>query len=367
MQEDLVSIVLPVYNSCQFLEDCLNSLREQTYKNIEIICIDDGSTDDSLSILNKYKSLDNRIIVVTQDNKGQSIARNIGIKMSKGRYINFTDSDDLIEPETIEICVNYIKSKHVDAVYYNMEVFTPTSKFISFKGDNFKPSNTVLDTKKDEICINFTNAAPALFDNQIIKENHLCFPENMLYEDWVFMAKFNIFASKIYWYDSPFYKYRRDFIKTSTNVITEKCLDLFKAYEMADALIENAGLTSLYAHINDAKIINESICFLECNLLASEEYEVKKAFILNIQKLLNNYPKSYILSLTPHIHCNNTLLKLIGQKKETLLFPKYASNYTKHLENLNKINKWIIKDLRQWLSEIISLTYYFFKIGLGIK
>lgn len=91
------SIIVPVYNSQEFLHKCLDSLVNQTLHDIEIICIDDGSTDDSLSILREYANADNRVIVITQQNSGPSVARNKGLSIAKGKYILFVDSDDWLE------------------------------------------------------------------------------------------------------------------------------------------------------------------------------------------------------------------------------------------------------------------------------
>lgn len=102
MGKSKISIIIPVYNSDQFLEKCVDSVINQTYKNLEIILINDGSTDDSLSICAKYSKLDNRIIVVNQENKGVSEARNSGICVSTGDYIGFVDSDDYISHDMYE-------------------------------------------------------------------------------------------------------------------------------------------------------------------------------------------------------------------------------------------------------------------------
>lgn len=361
MKNDLVSIIVPVYNSGKFLEECLDSLIEQTYKNLEIICIDDGSTDDSLEILNKYKMMDDRIIVLSQENKGQSIARNLGIEVSKGRYINFTDSDDVILPNTIEYSLNQIKTYQLDAVYYNMEIFTPKNNFVCLNGKYFEPSSPIMDTRKDEVCINFTNAAPALFDNALIKQNNITFPEGMLYEDWVFMCKFNIYAKKVYWYNFPFYRYRRKFEATSTDVITERCFDLFKAYKMADKLIKEANLTSLYSHINDAKIINESIGFYEANLLKTNNYKIKKEFLNNIQKIISNFPDAYLLSLNTHLYSNRSILNLIKQGKHKVLLSKHSHKYIKHLKKVTQQDDLLFG----WTGELTTIIcFYLMKIKI---
>ena len=100
----LISVIIPIFNSDKYLSSCLNSVINQTLKNIEIICIDDGSTDQSLKIVENYSNFDERIIIISQKNEGSGIARNKGIKKSKGKYIAFMDSDDLYPNEfTLEL------------------------------------------------------------------------------------------------------------------------------------------------------------------------------------------------------------------------------------------------------------------------
>lgn len=107
-----VSIIVPVYNTEKYLDSCLKSIENQTLKDIEIICINDGSKDNSLEILKNHKSKDNRIKIINQENSGVSAARNAGIRSAVGEYIAFVDSDDLISPDMCER--NYNNSKKYD-------------------------------------------------------------------------------------------------------------------------------------------------------------------------------------------------------------------------------------------------------------
>ena len=91
-----ISVIIPVYNVEKYLRECLDSLLNQTFKDIEIICVNDGSTDGSLNILNEYASKDSRFIIINQNNQGLSAARNNGLNVAKGDYVAFLDSDDYI-------------------------------------------------------------------------------------------------------------------------------------------------------------------------------------------------------------------------------------------------------------------------------
>ena len=119
LEESTISIIIPVYNSELYLEKCLDSIIGQTYKQIEIICVDDDSTDDSLDILNKYAAMDDRIKVIHKKNEGVSIARNTGLDNAKGDYILFVDSDDWIEKSTCEIALQNLVEQNADLVLWS--------------------------------------------------------------------------------------------------------------------------------------------------------------------------------------------------------------------------------------------------------
>jgi len=122
MEEDLISVIIPVYNCEKYIEECLNSIINQTYKNLEIIVVNDGSSDKSLDIINNFKDNDSRVNVISTENKGVSHARNVGLNKATGKYISFVDSDDwldenfctkmhekLIETDADLICCGYNK------------------------------------------------------------------------------------------------------------------------------------------------------------------------------------------------------------------------------------------------------------------
>lgn len=113
-----VSVIIPVYNAEDYIHQCLDSLLQQTLKEFEIICVDDGSTDNSLQILQYYEKLDSRIIVKHQANKGAGAARNVGLQFAKGEYLSFLDADDFFEPKMLEVCVNTMDTEHSDIAGY---------------------------------------------------------------------------------------------------------------------------------------------------------------------------------------------------------------------------------------------------------
>ena len=116
-----ISIIVPIYNVSQYLKECLDSLLAQTFKDIEIILVDDGSTDNSGKIADEYAMIDNRIRVIHQTNQGLSAARNNGINISTSPYVMFVDSDDFVDQHYCEIPYKIIKENNADVVCFEFD------------------------------------------------------------------------------------------------------------------------------------------------------------------------------------------------------------------------------------------------------
>lgn len=144
---DKISIIVPVYNNYNFLDKCLDSIINQTYKNIEIILINDGSTDDSKKKLKDYAKEDSRIILIDKKNEGVSKARNNGIKISTGKYITFVDSDDYLECDAIEKMYNALIKNKVDLIRANYQVHYKESDKVDV-GDLFLIGNKKYNNKQ---------------------------------------------------------------------------------------------------------------------------------------------------------------------------------------------------------------------------
>lgn len=118
-EQPLISIIVPVYNAQSYLSNCIDSLIGQSYKNLEIIFVNDGSTDNSLNVLKKYKEKDSRILIIDKKNAGVSAARNDGMKVSSGQYVMFVDSDDWIDTVTCEKAISTLLEKKADIVMWS--------------------------------------------------------------------------------------------------------------------------------------------------------------------------------------------------------------------------------------------------------
>lgn len=138
MKKIIVSIIIPVYNAEKFIDQCLESVVNQTYTNIEIICINDGSVDNSLNSLKQWKKKDNRIIVINQKNSGPFISRNNGVKIAKGEYLLFLDSDDYLDTTTVEKLVNYRNKYQADIIKFKYQTFPIiNNEYCFFEKTNF--------------------------------------------------------------------------------------------------------------------------------------------------------------------------------------------------------------------------------------
>jgi len=178
-----VSIIVPVYNTEKYLERCLNSLIHQTLKEIEIICIDDGSTDSSKSILEKFASADNRIKILNQENEGPSVARNNGINCANGEYIGFVDSDDYISENFFELLYNNAKKYNTDVACGEIE--RPNSrkhkKFLTLKNikvyHNANDKYKACDIPRKNYIWNKIYKRSSLIDSKIVFEPHITFED----------------------------------------------------------------------------------------------------------------------------------------------------------------------------------------------
>jgi glycosyltransferase EpsH len=271
--EPLVSIIIPIYNVDKYLGNCLDSILDQSYNNLEIILVNDGSTDKSLEICYKFSNLDSRIIVFSQENNGVSSARNRGIEHSTGKYIMFVDSDDWIDINTISKTVKIAEKKNIHLVFFNFykEFETKTKKFNHiFKNDIFFEGKTLKNLHR-RICgpIKSEMRYPQLIDSYVsnwgklylaskIKDNNLLFVDTKLIcsEDIFFAFQFFGVISNAYFLNDCLYHYRKD----NPNSITKssKSSELFDGFQrlfefMTDYLKLNS-LESLYSEALNNRI-----------------------------------------------------------------------------------------------------------------
>lgn len=203
--KDLISIIVPIYNVGRYLEQCLISILEQTYRNLEIILIDDGSTDTSGAICDSYQKNDDRIKVIHQKNGGLSRARNVGIKLAQGTYLAFVDSDDWIEKDYIEKMYEACKSKEADICVCNFEkVWHNKNKSIPIKAKVY--DENVMSIMFGQDCTAMTVAWNKLYKKELWKE--IVFTPGKIHEDESTTYKVFYKAKRIVVINEILYHYR---------------------------------------------------------------------------------------------------------------------------------------------------------------
>jgi len=217
-----ISLIIPVYNVEQYLQDCLNSVVAQTNLDYEVICVDDGSTDGSLTILKEFQNRYNQITVITQQNKGLSGARNAGILAAKGDYLFFLDSDDWIEPNTLEILAQ--KQRGEDLVCFN-------GRRVFEDGSTEEPDNEIEELNLngwEYYCkyalvrrkFHFVCSVLRLYRREYLLKNKLFFEEGIYHEDNLFTPLACYYAQTVKVIPDCLYVYRirKGSITQSVNV-----------------------------------------------------------------------------------------------------------------------------------------------------
>jgi glycosyltransferase involved in cell wall biosynthesis len=183
-----------VYNVDEYLKECLDSVARQTEKNIEIICVNDGSTDRSRDILSEYAEKDPRIIIIDQENRGLSGARNTGLREATGKYIYFADSDDYIAPNTIELCVQKMKNFNLEMLCFNAAAFCDNDIYSRRTGElnDYYKRNQIypgIYSGKEllaEMKRNSDYIVPVwsyFYRRELLSDNDISFVEGIYYED----------------------------------------------------------------------------------------------------------------------------------------------------------------------------------------
>ena len=272
----LISIIMPVYNCEKYLKECLDSLLEQTLKDIEIICIDDESTDNSYQILCDYKAKDKRIKIYKQKHSNAGNARNIGIQKSRGEYLLFLDSDDFFEKDLCSKTYNAAHSNDIDillfgAYKYDNETKEKT-KYTSLLDTKYAPLNEVFspfDVK--EHLYHITSAAPwcKLFKASFIKKNNIKFQPLSNANDVYFSRTAFALANKMYAIDEPLVNYRVNHGNNTQKNKYKDPLAFIRAYKKVKETLEKNKLFGTYYQTYMNVLITEIV--YNYNTIQTEE------------------------------------------------------------------------------------------------
>lgn len=302
--KDLVSIIVPIYNAEKYLDECIMSLLNQSYNNIEILLINDGSKDSSLKICNKYKN-NKKIKIFNKKNSGVSDTRNYGIINSNGKFVSFVDSDDYVERDFIKNLVNSMKKNNTDLVIGSYNIVgdkIKTDEELLKKLNNVNDKKLILEKLiniEENNCI-FGYIWRCLYKKEIITKNNLYFKKLKMSEDYLFLA---------------------EYVNNCRNVSIE-------TKKMYNYRINNSSVTSKYIPtlLEDMTYVNETIL----NDIISSE----KTLYRNYIGIVCNTYLCYIQNIAKSNKIITELKKLKSVKNK--IFKKYLKERKRYNINFRK-------------------------------
>lgn len=320
---ELISIIVPVYNVEQYLEKCVDSIINQKYKNLEIILVDDGATDSSGKLCDELAKIDNRIKVYHKENGGLSDARNYGVERATGDYIGFVDSDDYIDSEMYEELYEAIKKENVDVVECNLKIIYPdrVELFTEQKYYNVYTKQEYLEEylKIEKI---FGSACVRLIKSDVVKK--LKFPVGKLYEDTYYAYDLIEKVDSYVIMNNPYYNYLMRENSITNTKFNPRIFDLIEivekfrktTYENYPGLKEAVDCRKMYAYFS---VLNSIL--LEENYRDNEYYS----------EILSYFKRNYISLLKNKYINRNRKLSVILIKLNIDLYRKVLMKYKKKI------------------------------------
>lgn len=244
----LVSVVVPVFNAETYLGECMDSLIAQDYKCIEIICVDDGSTDSTLQICAEFARQDDRVVVVTQKNSGPGIARNAGMDIARGDYLYFADSDEIYCENLISTCLDHALSTDSDIVVFpffqlNQKVGIPVLAQWAVLSENYPSGVFSWRDNPAYLFRSFQNFPwNKFYKTAFVQENNIRFEEIYLTEDLMFSAPALVLAQRIICLEEPLMYHREGLSSNSMSKKNEHPFDFLVAFESLKSFLEEKGL-----------------------------------------------------------------------------------------------------------------------------
>lgn len=332
MDMDLISVIIPVYNVEKYIRECLNSVINQTYKKLEIILVDDGSLDKSGDICDEYKLKDDRIKVIHKENGGLSDARNAGMKIATGKFIQFIDSDDFIDKDMIEMLYDLVIENDGDISMCSNYILEGKKKTSNCSGEKYIYNRIealreiLLDEKVRSYAWN------KLIKRELLK--NIEFPKGKVFEDQLTIPRIFERSSKIVFLDIPKYYYRQregSILNTQTNELRlayinatqemnkyieerEQSLKNYCAYNIVHVTINtynDIGFFRMYDLLNE-KIVND-LYEKTKKIMENKEYE---QLIIRNSKDVKKLHLYYLLSDRDGYIKNNRMLPVIYQEFE---------------------------------------------------
>ncbi|MST58324.1 glycosyltransferase family 2 protein [Waltera intestinalis] len=289
-----VSVIIPVYNTEEYLEACLESVINQSLKELEIVLIDDGSTDTSPKIIHDFKmKYPERIQVITKENGGQGAARNMAIPVCRGEYIGFVDSDDYIEPEMYEKM--YCKAKETDADYVECDY---KNVKINDKGEQQQiadyGSRVRAYTGKQDMFID-PMLAPwnKIYRAELLKKSGILFPEGVIYEDTAFCLKAISMIQRFAFVPE---KYVMHFYRGGSTMNVNKARrvgDIFAVLQNVISFYREVGLYDTYREELEYCIVKILLCSSMLRIAEVSNRKMRKQFCNDTWNMIKEYFPEY--------------------------------------------------------------------------
>lgn len=295
MNELKVSIVIPCYNVDKYIEECLNSVLNQTYSNLEVVVIDDGSNDGTRRILEEYQNRYRNIKLLIQKNKGMGSARNAGVRVCSGDYLLFVDADDYIQNDTIETLVNAVSGKEIEIAYYGIKSFLDdeTEEKKLFEYTPLNDFYRIISGKEYvTLCINndcyYVSIWQRFISTEFLKSINLSFRESILYEDNAYSLKLDLSANRVISLPEKMYFRRVRSNSIMTSKICEKNIESNQInIEDCYGIYNNFNLNS-EERVLVLKFIKERIYSQIEFLILSEDRKCIKKFSVKLRDLLRS-------------------------------------------------------------------------------
>jgi glycosyltransferase involved in cell wall biosynthesis len=305
MEQVDVSVIIPVYNTEDYIVDTIDSILRQTLSNIEIIVIDDGSSDKSPEILEYYKQKDPRIQVLSQKNQGVSVARNKGIEQAQGKYIYFMDSDDLLDKNALSRCYQKCTEENLDIVFFDAEIFGAVNNKRSFNyrrchrlTEKVRTGREMLSYLMDQNaflvspCLNLTKLS-------YLRELNLKYYPGIIHEDELFTFALFLDAERINFIPELFFKrrLREDSIMT-TQFASSNIIGYFTVIEQLILLKEKEN-SSIISSLVDKRLSSmiPAVLYESRRLHLMDRLRVIFRALLHFNKFFS--PKDFWVTLFP--------------------------------------------------------------------
>ncbi len=292
-----VSVIIPVYNTEKYVADAINSVLDQSLDNVEVIVVDDGSTDGSLQVL---KGFGNKIRLISKKNEGQGAARNDALRIANGEFVYFMDSDDLIERDTLKKCVDRCRRDNLDFVFFDaisfgdgVEIDSSQTWYDYHRAAYYQEVNDGCSVALDMLRrgIYRCSVCMSLFRRQFLIENGIEFPVGIIHEDEYFSAMAYANASRVCGIPEEFYRRRVRGNSVMTSSFSERNLEGYlKTLELMEPLSTTRQRKKLVRELSKAFV--HSVMYNSWNLpLASR--------IRAARRIVARYP--YALKLRPFV------------------------------------------------------------------